>query len=154
MMASRKKVLISGAVAVALLGIGGGVAMAETSGSAQPSTPGSSAPSTDKQHAKHRAHGLLSRAEHGEFTLGGAKHQVIDVQRGKVQSVSPTSITVQSNDGFTATYTVDSNSKVTKEKKGSTIGQVATGDQVAVSAVKSGSTATVKHLADRGPAKK
>ncbi|TNC22910.1 hypothetical protein [Amycolatopsis alkalitolerans] len=144
-MRKKTKILIgAGVTALVLGGAGSGIALADTSSPApQPSTP---AP------AKHKK-ALLGRVAHGEFTLNGKKHQVIDVQRGQVQSVGPDAITVRSNDGFTATYTVDSGTKVKKAKQASAIGQVAVNDHVFVLADKSGSTVTAKRINDSGAPK-
>ncbi|HEV7907904.1 MAG TPA: DUF5666 domain-containing protein [Pseudonocardiaceae bacterium] len=146
-MVNRKTMLVTGAAALALLGIGGGVALADTASSTTPSTSG------EQSQTKHHK-GLLAHTAHGQLTLNGPKHQVVDVQRGEVQSVDGKSITVKSSDGFTATYTVDSNTKVRKDKKTAAISQVATGDQVLVMADKNGSADTAKRIADRGPAKR
>jgi hypothetical protein len=147
-MVNRKTMLVTGAATLALLGIGGGVALADT-------TSPTTTPSTNGKQSQAKQHkGLLAHTAHGQFTLNGPKHQVVDVQRGQVQSVDGKSITVKSNDGFTATYTVDSNTKVRKDKKTAAINQVAAGDQVLVMADKNGSADTAKRIVDRGPAKR
>lgn len=151
MMRKTKMIAASGIAAVALAGAGAGVAMADTSTQA-PQPTQDSAKSADSTH-HHKRHGLLQRAEHGEVTVGGAKPKVIDFQRGSVQQVSPTSITVRSKDGFVGTYAVNGQTKVRKEKKASSIDKVAIGDQVRVRALKSGSTDTAKMIGDRGAAK-
>jgi len=56
---------------------------------------------------------LLQRLEHGQLTLrlrGGTK--TVDLQRGTVTAVSPTSISVTSPDGFKDTYAVNGDTKV------------------------------------------
>ncbi len=53
------------------------------------------------------------------MTLAGKKHRVVDFERGTVQKVLGTSITVVSKDGFTQTYTVGAR----------TIGDVKTNDR-------------------------
>jgi len=74
-------------------------------------------------------------ALHGQFTVpapnGG--FQTILVQRGTVQSVSGSSITVKSEDGYTHTYSVDNNTLVAAGNNG--IADVANGDTVRVLAV-------------------
>src|SRR5439155_26284567 len=74
-------------------------------------------------------------ALHGQFTApapnGG--FQTIFVQRGPVQSVSGSSITVKSEDGYTHTYSVDNNTLVAAGNNG--IADVANGDTVRVLAV-------------------
>ena len=59
--------------------------------------------------------------------------QTIFVQRGTVQSVSGSSITVKSEDGYTHTYSVDNNTLVAAGNNG--IADVANGDTVRVLAV-------------------
>lgn len=151
---------------VALAGVVGiGVASADPTTSPSPgasATPGTGSPTakpgrTDKADkadkaakAGHRAKGDLSRrALHGEVTLGGAKHKLVDFQRGTVSAVSATSITVQSKDGYAATYVVDAKTKVRQAKEQAAIADVKTGDKVRVVGVKDGSTVTATRIADR-----
>lgn len=72
---------------------------------------------------------------HGQFTVpapnGG--YQTILTQIGTVDSVSGSSITVKSEDGYTHTYTVDNNTLVAAGNNGIT--DVAKGDTVRVLAV-------------------
>ena len=79
--------------------------------------------------------GLGGGVLHGQFTApapnGG--YQTILVQRGTVQSVSGSSITVKSEDGYTHTYSVDNNTLVAAGNNG--ISDVAKGDTVRVLAV-------------------
>jgi hypothetical protein len=154
MVKRTKTVVVAGVAALAVAGIGGGVAFAANSGSgsapvvlAAASTP---APSTSAPLAKAKKHHrLLARAEHAEATLRTKTGtEVVDYQRGTVTASSPTSITVRSKDGFTATYVVNSGTKVTKAKQKSAIADVATNDNVIVVAVKSGDTGTARRIAD------
>jgi hypothetical protein len=117
MLKATKTAMIAGAAVVALVGIGGGVAFA-TSGdgsapnttltaatTSTPPTSGSDTPAGSSSKHKHR--GLLARAEHGQVTVRvKTGTELIDLQRGLVIAVSPTSITVKSQDGFTGTYVV------------------------------------------------
>jgi hypothetical protein len=157
-MLKKTKMIVGTGVAVVVLGgLGGGIALADSSSPAPPPTttqptPSQSTPAQNKpSHNKHR--GLLGRIAHGEVTLNGKNHRVVDAQHGQVQSVSPTSITVKSTDGFTATYTVDPSTKVRKDKQASAIAQVANGDRVFVVATKSGTADTATRIADSGPPK-
>jgi hypothetical protein len=145
-MTRRTKIgLVAGSIALALAGIGGGVAFAAGSPST-PATPSTAAPA---QHHKARPG---KRVEHGELTVRTRSGpQVVDVQRGQVTAVSSTSLTVRSKDGFSATYVVGSSSKVRAAKKQATISAVRTGDRVGVVAVRSGSVVTVRRLADPHP---
>src|ERR1700761_4238623 len=133
-MTRRMKIgLVAGSVALALAGIGGGVAFA-AGGSSTPATPSTTAPA--QQH--HKAARLGRRVEHGELTVRAGKGtQVLDVQRGQVTAVSSTSLTVRSKDGFSATYVVGSSSKVRAAGKSASISAVHTGNRVGVVAVRS-----------------
>ncbi|MHB8339679.1 MAG: hypothetical protein ACYDB7_00670 [Mycobacteriales bacterium] len=76
---------------------------------AQTATPGGHG----KAHRRRPALGLLSRVEHGVLVVhvkGGT--QTLDVQRGVVMSVSATSVTLRSADGFVGTYALTATSKV------------------------------------------
>lgn len=144
------------AVVVALAGGGTAVALADTSTPtpSAPSSPSSSAPAPAAEpHAKHRA--LARRAEHGEVALHGkGGDRTVDVQRGVVTAASPTSVTVRSTDGFTATYTFTPTSKVRKQKAASQPSAVAVNDRVGVVAAKGPQGLTVTRLRDAGPGTK
>jgi hypothetical protein len=144
-MTRRMKIgLVAGSAALALAGIGGGVAFAAGGSTTAPAAAPTAA------HAPARAH--LRHVEHGELTVR-TKHgaQVVDVQRGQVTAVSPTSVTIRSKDGFSATYVVGSTSKVRAARKAATISAVKAGDRVGVVAVRSGGVVTVRRLADPHP---
>jgi hypothetical protein len=85
---------------------------------------------------------------HGQVTVpkSGGGYQTLDIQDGSVTSVSSTSVRVKSADGFTASYTVTSNTLVNAKSAG--IGSVKKGDTVFVSATVSGSTATAVQVID------
>ena len=70
---------------------------------------------------------------HGEVTMkkpDGNGFQTVAFQTGEVTAVSPSSITVKSEDGFSRTYSVDENTVVGSGRDG--IGTVKTGDTVRV----------------------
>jgi hypothetical protein len=141
------------AVVVALAGGGTAVALADTS-TPTPSAPSSSAPAPAAKGAvkKHRA--LERRAEHGEVVLHGkGGDRTVDVQRGVVTASSPTSVTVRSIDGFTATYAFTTSSKVRKQKAASQPSAVAVNDRVGIVAAKGPQGLTVTGLRDAGPAR-
>ena len=78
-------------------------------------------------------HGLLGRIEHGQLTLQTRKgDRTVDLQRGTVTAVSPTSISVTSPDKFAGVYTVDSSTKVRTRAGLVSISSVHQGDQVFV----------------------
>src|SRR4051794_3390965 len=77
--------------------------------------------------------GLLAHIEHGQLTLQ-TKHgdRTVDLQRGTVSSVSPSSISVTSPDKFAGVYTVDSSTKVRTRAGVVSISSVHKGDRVFV----------------------
>jgi hypothetical protein len=76
---------------------------------------------------------LLQRIEHGELTLQARNGtRTVDLQRGVVTAVSPTSISVTSPDGFKGTYAVDSSTKVRTKDGLQTISVVHDNDTVFV----------------------
>ena len=85
---------------------------------------------------------------HGQVVVpkSGGGYQTLDIQRGTVTAVSSSSVTVKSSDGYTATYSVTSNTLVNAESAG--IGSVKSGDSVFVTATVSGSTATAASVTD------
>jgi len=143
-MKRRTTTMVITGAAVAALVAGGGVAYAVSAPAVTSTTAQPAAPAKAKHH---RA--LLGRVSHGELTLGGKNHRVVDVQRGQVQSVSSTSVSVKSDDGFTATYTVDTNTKIRKDREASAIGDVHNGDTVVVVATKANGADTATRIADK-----
>jgi hypothetical protein len=144
----KTKLMISGVAVVALAGAGIGVA--EAADTPAPAPPPSPSPSPSAPAHPGRHHGMRARVAHGQFTLNGKQHRTVDIQRGTVQAVSPTSVTVRSSDGFTASYATNANTKVRKNKQQSNAGQLAVNDQVTVLADVNGSTATATHISDGG----
>lgn len=157
------KFVVAGIATVALAGgIGVGVAAADPTPT--PSPTATSSPSAGTPDPKTRAEkkadrtkdgkhrrNLMTKALHGEATLGGKKHRVVVFQRGTVEKVSTTSITVSSTDGFTATYVIDAKTTVHKNKAKTTTAEVKTADRVRVIATKDGATLTASKIGDRGP---
>jgi Domain of unknown function (DUF5666) len=161
-----KKIAIVGAAGAVIVG-GGAAAVAAAStdtpgtGTSASPSPSSSAstPAKSAQHGKgDRARKVLGRFEHAEWvSKDGTANVTHDAVHGTVKSVSPTSITVQASDGFSLTFTVNSDTKVrvrdassTPRPKGKagTISEVKAGDTVLVSGVKSGGTVDAKHVVD------
>ena len=155
----KPAVLVATALStLALAGaVGVGVASADPTPSPVPSatsaapSPAASPTAKPGKPAKpgKAKHDLAKRALHGEVTLGGKKHRVVDFQRGTVSAVSGTSVTVRSADDFSATYVVDAKTAVRQAKAKVTIADVKTGDKVRVVATKDGATLTATRIADR-----
>ena len=162
---SRRPYVVTGVAVAALLG-GAGAALAATnsppSGASPSAVVASPAPSPAPSGQPGAGHGPHSRrfgfgfgpgggmfgALHGQFVVpkSGGGYQTVDVQSGQVTSVSTTSITLKSSDGYTKTYVVASSTMVDAQRDG--IGSVKAGNQVSVVATVSGSTATATNVAD------
>jgi hypothetical protein len=159
-----RPMVVGGVAAVAVIA-GAGIGLAATnhpaptatttsalSAAASPS-PSASA-TTGKHHGRHsRGFGFgggfgLGGVLHGQVTVrkAGGTYETLDVQRGTVTSVSSSSLTIKSADGYTATYAVSSSTTVDAEAAG--IGSVKSGDSVFVTAQVSGSKVTATRLQD------
>ena len=158
--------VIAGLVAVLAVG-GAGVAFAAGSGSSSTSTPSSTTPTTTPAKVKG-PHGPFGRGGlgafrgfgglgfaglggggvvHGTVTVrNGSSYKTVDIQIGTVKAVSSRSITVQSPDKYSQTYTVSSATVVNSQAGG--INSVTMNDQVSVEATVSGSTATAANIVD------
>jgi hypothetical protein len=117
-------------------GVVGGLTYAAVSSPAAASTSAGSANSAPVAapfaHRFDRG-GMFRRIEHGQLTLQTRTgDRTVDLQRGKVTAVSPTSISVESPDGFTATYAVTSATKVRVARTLGSIAGVHDGDRVFV----------------------
>jgi hypothetical protein len=82
---------------------------------------------------------------HGEWVVKGkdGKPTTLVSIRGQVTAVGATSVTVKAEDGFTATFTANSDTKV-KGADVDSIGDVKVGATGAVVGVKSGSANTAR----------
>lgn len=86
---------------------------------------------------------------HGEFTIkkpDGSGYETVATQNGEVTAVSPSSITVKSEDGFSRTYSVDENTVVGSGRDG--IGSVKTGDTVQVAGIVDGAKTSAAAVLD------
>lgn len=161
-------ILLTG-TAVLAVAAGAGIALAATS-TPSSSVPGSLSASTSSPAPQappagcvrvttpRRSGTLCRRHRLGRFGLGGTLHGTLvlpkqgggtvtaEIQNGKVTSVSQSSITLKSTDGFTKTYTVTASTIVDAQREG--IGSVKVGDQVWVAATVSGGTVTAVRVLD------
>lgn len=154
--------------AIVAVAAGAGLAIAATSGpssslsaasslssAASAPSPGTRTPPRDCRRVVTPLRvGVLCRRP----TLGGALHGTlvlpkatggtitVEIQNGKVASVSQASITLKSTDGFTKTYVVSASTLVDAQRNG--IGSVKVGDQVWVTARASGGTVTAIRVVD------
>jgi hypothetical protein len=155
-----KKIAIAGAVGAAIVGVG--TAALATSGPT--TTPGKPAPKSDHKTSKSadgKNHGrnAVRHALHAQWVTpnkDGKTFVTHDAIRGSVTAVSPTSITIQSADKKSETYTVTSATKVRTRTNGkgakATISQVHVGDKAFV--IGTGTTTlTARGILDAGKGK-
>jgi hypothetical protein len=163
-----RKALLAGVVALALTGAGTAITWAATdtpSPSPSDSAPGKGngqqKPAKDKAAKAQHLHSesVVKKAD-GTF-------ETVLSQRGTVEAVSESSVTVKSEDGFTQSYAVNAETRIVKvpapaadgtPAKGDdgkrlkpsdvTITEIATGDVVGVSGVKNGSDVTARKVVE------
>jgi hypothetical protein len=164
------KIIVTGVSTVALAGgIGAGLAYAHTPSDEPITSPADTATSSPaetaaaepsrKQRPRYwegeeaeRNPGLrrqlrfAARALHGEVTLAGEEHRVIVFQRGEVQKVAGTSVTVKSNDGFVETYALSDDTKVRQNREEAKLSDIDTEDRVLVVATKDDSTLNARRV--------
>jgi hypothetical protein len=141
---SRTVVLGIAGVAVVTAAATGVAFAADGSSSASGAATLTSAPATTAA-ATTQPRPRTGRALHGTFTVErkGAP-TVVDVQRGMVTAADPSSITVRSSDGFSATYGLTSATKIRKDKKAATAADVPVGTRVGVLADAAGGHPTAR----------
>lgn len=146
-MVSRAITLAASGVLAAGLGAGAlGVASAAAPTPSAPSAPSQTArPKAD--HPRH-PRPLLGRVIHGQGTVKTRQGwETLVVQRGQIVSVSATSLTLRSSDGFTSTYTLNSATKVRARGQAATVGELKPGERAMVLAVKQGNALLAKRVA-------
>jgi hypothetical protein len=119
--------------------------------------PAATAPGTSPsaKPGKHPRRGLArllaGRLLHGQATVLGKDGKPVQVaeQRGTVEAVSATSITLKSKDGFTQTYTVTPATHVRVDGKKSSIANVKANEQAGVVAKVNGTTQTADLVIER-----
>ncbi|MCQ6269888.1 hypothetical protein M8J71_05235 [Pseudarthrobacter sp. R1] len=170
-----RKAALAGAVALALTGTGVAIAWA-----ADPSPPSSSAPGNSDKAQGHnkpdKAQGSnkADKAQrpqhlHGESVVKKADGTFVTElgQRGTVEAVSGTSVTVKSEDGYSQAYSVTAETKIAQvppadstpgmadggkrpKRAAGSIADIATGDVVRISGVKSGDQVTAERIVEGG----
>lgn len=146
----RRRFGLAGA-AIFATGLVAGIIVASVTGAgaASPSpSAGSTVPHKMFGHGFFGHDGFGFGAIHGQFTVAAPNggYETIDTQLGTVTAVSSSSISVKSADGFTATYSVDTNTMVNAGRDG--IANVKTGDTVHIVAVASGGTTSAVDVID------
>jgi hypothetical protein len=154
--------------AVVAVAAGAGIAIAATTGPSSPLTTSGSLSAATSSGSTSTAPlmgacrrvvtptraGILCRRSglggvlHGTLVLpkAGGGTVTVEIQNGKVASVSQSSITLKSTDGYTETYIVSASTIVGAQRDG--IGSVKVGDQAWVVATASGGTVTAIRVVD------
>ncbi len=170
MIGTRTALFVGAAAVGATLGVVGiaqatspsSSSSAKSAAPAQAATP--SLPAHGDEHGHHgkrpdEARGLgrlgglgglggLSETLHGEFTVaqGTQAPKTVDVQRGAVLTVAAQTVTVRSTDGFVSVYTMNRDTRVSKDETSAGTSTLAAGQTVRVLANRSGDTRTALRI--------
>lgn len=122
-------------------------ATAPESGTAAATPPGSTPPAEGAK-AGHKKGALSGRGLHADFVVKGRAGTFITAasQRGQVTAVSPTAITLKSDDGFTRSYVIVTGTKVSQDHAQVDLAAVTTGAKASVVAVKNADGYDVRHI--------
>jgi hypothetical protein len=138
-------------VAAAIAAFGGAAIYAATEGSShsfgaphQAVRPGGGIPGPSGQHGAIGGTGTAavgSTSLHGEFVIadGSGGYSTVLTQTGTVTAISPTSISVRSDDGYSQTYVIPNTA-------GNAGPPFAVDDHVVLRATRNGQTATVTNI--------
>lgn len=166
-----RKALIASAVALALTGTGAAIAWSADSPSPSPSQSQSapSAPGQENRQDKQAKPDKQSKPgkaqrpqlQHSESVLKNADgtFKTVVEQRGTVEAVSSSAVTVKSEDGFSRTYAVTAETKVTKapatgddgkrqRPSAGTIADITAGEMVRISGMKNADQTTAERIAE------
>lgn len=151
---SARKVALAVAVAVGIAGAGS-VAVYAASGSTASTSeqgPGGTGGGPGGGMGGGPGGGLATEALHGEYVVsdGDGGYTTELLQNGEVTAISDTSVTAKSEDGYTRTYAIDSDTVVGNGSTG--LSSIETGDDVTIVATVSGDTATADTLVEEGTA--
>lgn len=169
-----RKALLAGALALALTGTGVAIAWSATdaqSPSSSDSAPGKSGQAKEAKPGKEAKPDKAQRPQHlhSESVVKKADgtFETRLSQQGTVDAVSETSVSLKSEDGFTQTYVVDANTKIVQvparaadgapatgadgkrlKPSDGTIADIAAGDAVRISGVKTGNDVAAKKIVE------
>ena len=131
----RRRAIYTAALATGLALGGFGIASAQTDTPDPPAVEDDAGRPGARVHKAGPRFGVMAGrgAIHGEFVVpdgDGDGYRTAVVQRGTVTAVNESSLTVESEDGFTETYAVDDNTLVNAGDDG--IADIESGDEVHV----------------------
>ncbi|BCW44242.1 DUF5666 domain-containing protein [Arthrobacter sp. StoSoilB5] len=162
-----RKALIAGGITVALTGGGAAAVWAGTQPSPTPSSatasPDPTATASPSPSPGSKSFAVHGRGIHGEFTVKNqdGTYRIVLTQTGKIESVNSTSITVKSDDGFTQSYAINSDTRISRmptelselrNGKGkptlpsATAADLKAGDTVRIAGSKDGDTVTAQRI--------
>ncbi len=163
-----RKALLAGVVALALTGTGVAIAWSATDSPSPSPSPSETAPGKqDRKQDRKQDKAQRPQHLHSESVVKKADgtFETILSQQGTVDAVSPTSVTVKSEDGFTQSYAVNADTKIIKfpapaadgsaatgddgkrlKPSAVTMAEIATGDAVRVSGGKNGTEVTARQI--------
>ncbi len=157
MILTRKVALaVAGVVTAGVLGTAGvAAATAEGSAPAPAASSSTAAPDTgtsaDTAGKRDRIrHALRARGMHGEWVVKGKDGKPVTLVsvRGTVTAVGPTSVTLKAEDGYTATFIANADTRV-RGADADSIADVKVGARGAVVGVKDGNTVTARAVVVR-----
>jgi hypothetical protein len=163
-----RKSLLAGAVALALTGTGVAFAWAASDAASPSPSPSQSESAPGQQNRPAKPDKSQRRQHlHSESVVKKADgtFETVLEQRGTVEAVNATSITVKSEDGYSQAYTVNGDTRITQipaadstpgnddggtrlRPTEGTIADIATGDTVKISGVKNGDQATAERITE------
>ena len=116
---------------------------------AAPDPSASAAPGDQGKTRAERRSGvrtyLRKNTLHGEIAVQGKDGvKTIVVQRGTVTAATSSSVTVQSNDGFTATWTFGDQLKIVQNRKPVQLSTLKNGAEIGIAGTKDGSSDSAK----------
>ncbi|HEV2087616.1 MAG TPA: hypothetical protein VGR21_04830 [Cryptosporangiaceae bacterium] len=158
MSSTRRRVGIVAAWAVAatvglaaITGAAASIASAEATPS--PSTSASEKPDQNdrKRDGRHARRVLAKRVLHGEAVVKKKEGGFVTIvrQRGTVTAVDADSVTIRSEDGYSATYTLNGDTNVRVDRKEGKVSDLKNGQNVGLVAVKEGGTVTARMVTVR-----
>lgn len=150
---SRRLIAVAAGTTIALGA--GGVAYAASGTTPTPSDSAPAEVAPEDLPDGVRPHGGLMHAGafgmvHGEMVVetDDGSYETVATQRGTIDEITEDSITVTSEDGYTATYVLDETALESDHPAMADPADLAAGDEVMVMAGVDGSTKTVRSLVD------
>jgi hypothetical protein len=152
---STKRIVISAAIAVVIVGSGTAAVMAATNGSSATGSQGGGpgggfgGGAGGAGGGRFGGGGLgVANALHGDFVVanGSNGYTTERLQTGTVTAISANDVTVKSKDGYTQSYILDTSTSV--DRGSDTISKVVKGNTVTVVATLAGQQATATTIED------